>query len=305
MKLWQLWVSNNPVFRYHFVNQTKLLKLINSPQKIVAIVALLASLYLNMVSYIAEHGLAPLILLLECFSLWLLAPLMTHSLFAMEFEKATWDMLVLTRLTVSQIVMGKFLSRLALLIALAFFFIPLLLIAIGVDYKHIIGANCENIYALFFMSLCLLFKSQLTVVSWAILMVAVTLWFSYRLKRGMITAAAVFVGQLLVMFVLPILWSVFAQLTGIYSLYAADNWEFDPFYIESWDKKMMSLWMFDPLLAILFYNPAFSLTMLFAQPEDMDLPLWGICQGIVYLLLAGLVILILMRSISKATRKRL
>ncbi|MCS7254101.1 MAG: hypothetical protein NZ781_08780 [Armatimonadetes bacterium] len=237
----------------------------------------------------AEYGFAELVLFLECFSLWIIAPLMAHSLFAMEFEKATWDMLILTRLTVSQIVMGKFLSRLVLLFIYISFFIPLIFISIGVGRKL-------SLYEI----LSLVFKTQLVAISWAIFLVAVTLWLSYRLKRAMLTAAAAFVGQVSVVVILPILWIMFLELIVV---------DFEPFYSSYWEMETTYNWMFNPVSAIIFYNPVFTLLLLFVEgwiDSKMSAPvLWGTWQGIVYLLLAYLLIVILIRSISKATRKQL
>lgn len=291
MALWQRWVSDNPVLRYHLFGQTRLMA--RRPiWQIVIVTAPLTLLYIWLVYRVANDGLPELVVTLECLALWLLAPLMTHSVFAMEFEKATWDMLILTRLTAGQIVMGKFLSRLALLGIFVFLFMPLLWIAAAHDF------TVMSPFSLLFWVL----KTQLVIVGWAILLIAVTLWLSYWLKRGMIAAAVAFAGQVLMLFILPVLWSLFLAM-----FYASIGRSFDPFYFRPEQESWLHYgWMMDPRFVPLFYNPVFALVGLWAfrdASSEQTFILWGTWQGIVYLLLTSLFIAVLLRSVSKATKK--
>lgn len=291
MALWQKWVVSNPVFRYHFLGQTKMM--VRRPAWLVLLIsAIFLSIYIWLLHQAYQNGVPSLTAGLECLALWLIAPLMTHSLFAAEFEKATWDMLVLTRLTAGQIVMGKFLSRLVVLLFAAILFVIPLWIGAVQDYQTLSGVQI----------FVWLMKTQFVIVGWAILLVAVTLWLSYWLKRGMVAAAVAFAGQVFVLFIVPILWGLFSAL-----FIASERASFDPLYFGFGQEEWLKYgWMFDIRFAVWFYNPAIALTVVFALLSEMraEQPiLWGFWQGLIYLLLAGLIVALLTKSVAKATRK--
>lgn len=295
MRLWQKWVVVNPVFHYHLWGQTRLMA--RRPLwQILLFCVPFAVIYLWLIDQAVRNGLPQLSLSLECLTLWLVAPLMSHALFAMEFEKATWDMLILTRLTAGQIVMGKFLSRLALLSFLAVLFVPLALIGALKEYQAVSSFSLLAWFA----------KTQLVVISWAILLIAVTLALSYWLKRGMVAAAVAFAGQVFVLFILPAFWMLFL------ALYAATTRQpLDPFDFRFGSEPTLRFgWMFDPRFAVVVYNPiaaiaGIGLYHLGAVPPDRQALLWGTWQGIVYLAVASLVVTALVRAVAKATRKPL
>jgi ABC-type transport system involved in multi-copper enzyme maturation permease subunit len=291
MTLWQKWVSANPVFRYHLFGQTKLM--VRRPLwQVVLLCVPFAAIYLWLVEQTVQHGMPYLSVGLECLTLWLVAPLMSHALFAMEFEKATWDMLVLTRLTAGQIVMGKFLSRLALLALLTFFFAPLVLIGAFKDFQTLSSASIVQWFI----------ETQLVAFGWAVLLTSFTLWLSYWLKRGMVAAAVAFAGQVFVLFILPVLWGLFLALFAMAGERHIDLFAFEAFG-EGWLKYG---WMLDFRFAVWSYNPAFAIvgTFIFATERGSEKPfLWGTWQGIVYLTLSALIIALLTRAIAKATRK--
>jgi len=291
MTLWQKWVTANPVFRYHFWGQTKLM--VRRPLwQVILLCVPFVAIYFWLVNQTVQHGLPSLSVGLECLALWLVAPLMSHALFAMEFEKATWDMLVLTRLTAGQIVMGKFLSRLALLIILVIFLAPLTLIGAFKDFQGITPVGILQWFA----------ETQFVVLSWAVLLTSFTLWLSYWLKRGMVAAAVAFAGQVFVLFILPVLWGLFVALFAMVGERHIDLFTFDVFG-EGW---LRYGWMLDPRLAIWAYNPITAVfgIFVFAAERGAEKPfLWGTWQGIVYLLLSALIITLLTRAVAKATRK--
>lgn len=280
--LWQRWITENPVFRYHLLEQTR--PIVMRPLwQVLLITMSFAILYFWLAYQVVANALPELVSALEAFALWLLAPLITHSLFAMEFEKATWDMLVLTRLTAGQIVMGKFLSRLVLLLFFAFLFTPLLWV----------GDNRK------FSSMLLWgLKVQWVILSWAILVSAVTLWLSYYVRRGMVAASAAFAGQVFVLIVLPAFWSLFLILLQITNGPDLSYLRLETLGSFTW----FFTWSWLPIV----YNPIIALGGL-----DMDrmiyktLFLWGTWQGIVYLVLAAITLWALMASVAKATRKSL
>ncbi|MCS7192181.1 MAG: hypothetical protein NZ937_04265 [Armatimonadetes bacterium] len=292
MPLWRKWIESNPVFRYHFLGQTGVL--VRRPiWQVGLITAIFLALYIWFLRQVYDHGLPTLTLGLECLTLWIIAPLMTHSLFAAEFEKATWDMLILTRLTASQIVMGKFLSRLMILMFLVLFFVLPLWLGAYQEYRASSNVNIPS----------LVLKTQLVAVGWSILLIAVTLWLSYWLKRGMLTVAVAFAGQVFVIFILPILWVVFFALFFAPSGYGS----YDPFSLTFWGQEWIKYgWMFDPRFFILFYNPVVAVVGIFFTVSELraEQPLfWGTCQGIFYLLLSGLIVAFLTQKVAKATRK--
>ncbi len=285
MAAWQKWVGQNPLFHYHLLGQARWL-LRRPLYQLLLIVLPVVIVYFWLLSKASQESVYSLVVGLECVAIWLLAPLMTHSLFAAEFEKATWDMLVITRLSASQIVMGKFLSRLVLLAVLLLPFQPLLVLSLLQERKVLSG----------FWEL---FKAQWVIVSWAVLLIAATLWLSFRLRRGMTTAAAAFVGQIFVLFILPTLWLIFTALffgeevvEGVVAV-GGEKWTV-------WG------WMVDPRYAVWCYNPIVALIGVYALAETTNLQsawLWGLWQGFVYLLLAVGFVGALTRAVAKATRK--
>ncbi|MCS7265949.1 MAG: hypothetical protein NZ805_14090 [Armatimonadetes bacterium] len=292
MTLWHKWVTENPVFRYHFWGQTRFL--VRQPVwQVGLITAIFLALYIWFLRQAYNHGLPVLTLVLEGLLLWIISPLMTHSLFAAEFEKATWDMLILTRLTAGQIVLGKFLSRLAILLFLALFFVPPLLIGASQEYHALSKINIAS----------LVLKTQLVVVGWSILLIAVTICLSYWLKRGMFAAAVAFAGQVFVLFILPILWGIFFAIfmaSGGYGFH-------DPFSFQITQEGWLKYgWMIDLRYFIWFYNPIISVVgiLVMVSEPDADQPLlWGTWQGLVYISLTVLIVAFLTRKVAKATRK--
>lgn len=285
MGLWD-W-TENPLFRYHLRARA----LLGRPfWQVALITGGFLFLYPRLLIFVSREGGVSLFLMIESLILWLITPLMTHAVFAMEFEKATWDMLVLTRLTAGQIVIGKLLSRLVVLGILALFFQPLLALATFVDYPGWQGWS-------------LWLKTQWVIIGWSFLLMAVTLCFSYWLKRGLAAAAVTFTGQVFVLFVLPVLWMVFmAFLSRIMGQEIPDifTMQFEGAWLR-WG------WLIDPRFFVIFYNPIFALITLFIllmEPQRSPF-LWGTVQGAFYLILSVFLIALLIHSVAKATRKPL
>lgn len=275
MTLWQKWIGSNPVFHYHFLGQTKLL--VRRPVwQVLSIIISFVSLYLWVLHQAYQNGLPFLVVALECLILWLVAPLITYSLFASEFEKATWDMLVLTRLTASQIVMGKFLSSLLISLFIAVLFLPLLWVGALMEWQ---GSPALKIFAW-------MLKTELVIVAWTILLIAVTLWLSYWIKRGMVAAAVTFAGQFFVLFILPVLWVLF-RATFMHG-------------------ESLSYLVSDPRFGVLSFNPIVAVAGVYALFEGAvpnGFSLWGIWQGTVYLLLSVGIVALLTRAVARSTRK--
>lgn len=290
MTLWQKWIGSNPVFHYHLLRQTKLLARRPVWQVLLITISFLA-LYLWVLYQAYQNGFPVLVIVLECLVLWLVAPLMTYSLFASEFEKATWDTLVLTRLTASQIVMGKFLSRLLISLFIAVLFLPLLWVGALREWE---GTPVLKIFAW-------MLKTELVIVGWTILLIAVTLWLSYWIKRSMVAAAVTFAGQVFVLFILPTLWVLFLATFHLYPSLHSSKFGATIMYSE-YD---FYLWMIDPS-AVLSYNPVIAVAGLYTLFEEAipNQPwLWGTWQGMFYLLLSVVIVALLTRAVAKVTRK--
>ena len=282
--LWQRWIAENPVFRYHLLGQTRLM--VMRPLWQVLLISMPFTILYSWLAYqVATNGLPELVITLEALALWLLAPLITHSLFAMEFEKATWDMLVLTRLTAGQIVMGKFLSRLVMLLVFTFLFTPLLWIAANREFSDM----TPSVMLLWGL------KVQWVILSWAILVSAVTLWLSYHVRRGMVAAAAAFAGQVFVVIILPIFWTLFLTLLQITGASYPDYLRLETLGRFTW----FFAWSWLPIV----YNPIVALVRTMSRTGSNALFLWGTWQGIVYLILAAVTLWALIVSVAKATRK--
>jgi ABC-type transport system involved in multi-copper enzyme maturation permease subunit len=118
------------------------------------------------------------------------APAILNSAIAGEREKRTWDLLLVAPITKGQILVGKFAGAMTnLLLGALLFLLPIFICAVSytrTDY----GA---------------LFLAELDSLSFAVLVCAITLFFSARCKRGF-TALAMSLGTMLVgLVVYPIL----------------------------------------------------------------------------------------------------
>ncbi|MBC8064598.1 MAG: ABC transporter permease subunit, partial [Chlorobia bacterium] len=147
----------------------------------------------------------PIILVfLQTAILTLLAPAMLHGSIAGERERRSWDFLLVAPVTHAQIIFGKFMGAASAILATSVAF--LLPIAIGAFYyrtydysmnyttsvpmNRIISANTWN-----------LFLAELLSVSWALMVCAMTIFFSARCKRGFIalgTSLAILIAGLIV-----------------------------------------------------------------------------------------------------------
>ncbi|MBI3922845.1 MAG: hypothetical protein HY318_15600, partial [Armatimonadetes bacterium] len=288
------WVVDNPVLRYHLLGRARWVW--RRPGWTVRAVAY-SGLVLYLWSYFAalSKGGLPWVLGLEILVLFLLSIPITHGLLAGEFERATWESLVLTRLTAGQIIVGKIASRLALVVLIVVLFQPVVFLASATSFVYIPDR------LLYFY----LLKTQCVVVSWTLFMVAMTSWLSYRIRRGMTTAAVAFGVEVFLLVLFPLLVALFDSV-----FFPALP---DPF--EALRKSAASpfalSWAVDLRYLVFYYNPV---VVIFSSCLEDDwfsygagrweLPgLWGPWQSFVYLLMAFLILLHLLHSVSKATRK--
>ena len=105
-----------------------------------------------------------------------------------ERERATWEALIITRITPAQIIVGKVIWRMALaLIVVTLMAIPL---AVSSSYPH--SSNGSAVV----WTLGKLLLAHSIVLAWAALLCAYGLWISARSRRS-VTAAALLAGSLL------------------------------------------------------------------------------------------------------------
>lgn len=143
---------------------------------------------------------------LALFFMCLAAPLMAYNLFSLEYEKQTWESLALTRLTAKEILWGKWGAALARVAALTLLFIPILLTSYGASgwtFAPPSGTGQYDNYTFF--------AAVLSLFSWGALLVSLGMWLSFKLKRTLSTASALYAGQVFVLLLLPLLYSIFSN----------------------------------------------------------------------------------------------
>lgn len=143
---------------------------------------------------------------LPLFFMCLAAPLMAYNLFSLEYERHTWESLALTRLTAKEILWGKWGAALARVAVLTLLFIPMLLTSYGASGWIFVPPSRTGQYDnyTFFAAIAVLF-------SWGALLVSLGMWLSFKLKRTLSTASALYAGQVFVLLLLPSLYSIFSN----------------------------------------------------------------------------------------------
>lgn len=233
-----------------------------------------------------------LCLFLMCLS----APLMAYNLFSLEYEKQTWESLALTRLTAKEIFWGKWGTALARVAGLTVLTLPLLILMLGAPLEVYISGPLVGKYRtllepthdlyVFSAGVLLLFSSGALIVSLGV-------WLSFKLRRTLTTASALYAGQVFVLVLLPILHQIFSR--------GNTGEELFPHIRGYWGGFT---WWATSLLtghAILYLNPFFVASTLeyleyiahdrfsrFAEDYSRGLIYmnWGFAQSFIYLALA-------------------
>jgi ABC-type transport system involved in multi-copper enzyme maturation permease subunit len=172
----------------------------------VTLVAVLAALYVWILVAIVRYkeDISPELLVLEAILLTLIVPGSMYSAISGEREKLTWDGLIMTSLSPGQIVVGKLLWRVAIILGIAAVFVPALLLC---HYAarllgNASGSNPEyTIYALFLV--------QAIIVAWGLLLAGFSLWVSTKTKRTVTTLAIVTITLLSFLVLVPMLLVLF------------------------------------------------------------------------------------------------
>lgn len=146
-----------------------------------------------------REDFATALLVVALIVITLVAPAVTYGAIAGERERATWDALILTRLTPAQIVAGKLTWRTGLLALL----IVILLIPAAISRTAATHPDDIPNQALL--------MGLLQVVAWGVFLSAFGLWIS-SLSRRSVTALAVIAGTMFVVLALaPMLIAIFGS----------------------------------------------------------------------------------------------
>lgn len=162
-----------------------------------AAVWILGLFYLWLLVTVMQNGdgMTPFLLYLQLVTVTLALPTSVYGAISGERERATWEALILTRLTPAQIVVGKLLWRISGLLSLMVLFLPLLLM----------GDAAKN-----FSARTPLFLPELMTLAWGIFLCAFGLWVSACTRRAVTSAALVFVSLLALLALAPALLSMFS-----------------------------------------------------------------------------------------------
>jgi hypothetical protein len=245
-----------------------------------------------------------LCLFLMCLS----APLMSYNLFSLEYEKQTWESLALTRLTAKEILWGKWGAALARVAGLTVLMLPILLVNADLEV-HIPGFLVGTYHTLFEPTIKLyVFLCGVSLLfGWGVLIVSLGTWLSFKLRRTLTTASALYAGQVFALALLPMLYLTFSQgnIQTEYIGYIQSYWEGFAWWIAS---------LFTAR-AIIYLNPfwaAYELNSIdsyfdFWPTSDYGQGLmylgWGFAQGLFYLALALLFAGLTYRGLKYAWRK--
>lgn len=232
-------------------------------------------------------------LLAICFA----APLMAYNLFSLEYEKHTWESLALTRLTAREILWGKWGVVLTRVAGLTLLFLPMLLVS---------EADSISAYAVI--------AGLLLVFSWGALLVSFGMWLSFKLKRTLSTASALYAGQVLVLLLTPVLYTLFTnnQARDVMPIYLVQShseavwwWIFSFLHL----RFLVDLNPFTTLLELSYLRDIYTFAYYDPYSERALYPYgllylkWGFTQSAFYLLLAALFAGLTYRGLKIAWRK--
>jgi ABC-type transport system involved in multi-copper enzyme maturation permease subunit len=283
--------QENPVFWYHLVGQSR-----NRwrKQRTLMLVGgvFFAITYLYLLSQIFTYSLVPAaVFLLGLFLMCLLVPLSSYSLFSTEYEKATWESLAITRLTASEIVFGKWFSRVLGVFVLVALLIPPLLSAWSMEYSP---APFRNVLAAIWL-----------LTGWGVLLVSLGMWLSLRLRNSIVTASLLYSIQVFLLLFLPILVQLLFALAMIDSPGRMESltWE-----MERKGSLRAALWDWLTLLfnwrAIYQLNPFIAAIELLDMGSTSTLPhLYGWAQGVYYWLFSGWLYFLTLQGVRRHWRK--
>ncbi|MCS6923768.1 MAG: hypothetical protein NZM10_05260 [Fimbriimonadales bacterium] len=308
----------NPLLHYHLFGFT--LNRVRRQPLLYGAVALAIGLTYLMVFQLVAYNEASVssTLNLALFVMGLAAPLMSYNLFSLEYEKQTWESLALTRLTARQILWGKWGAALARVALLSLLALPLILQAIDLDI-YISGSTVGRYITVFepTRNLYAAVASLLILFGWGALVVSIGMWLSFKLKRTLSTASALYAGQVFVLALLPLLYSIFSLgafpmewVSSLQSPWEGLSWwiyslvtgqaiiTLNPFMVGSGLQEMMRS-------TTAWYDWHWGDPALFLSDYQRGLFYlgWGVAQSLMYLALAALFAGLTYRGLKYAWRK--
>jgi hypothetical protein len=254
MKLFSL-IEDNPVFWYHIIGQSRIR---GRDRRLVfgLLFSFIALAYLYLLSMIARFGLGlQVIFVIQLVMITLLLPAASHTLMSSEYEKATLESLILTRLSAEQIVLGKTLSRLIMVaLLMIIFLIPAVINPEFLPKKTypVLSYNTYN----------WVFRTEFIAFSWGFLLVTFGVWVSNRVRASLGSAALSYGSLVISLLVMPLVISAISSS--------------DPFFI-----KLDDGWIFNFSAWPYAFNPFCVQSYL-----SMDKPVfaWGETQACLYLI---------------------
>jgi ABC-type transport system involved in multi-copper enzyme maturation permease subunit len=127
-------------------------------------------------------------------------PMSTFGAISGERERATWDAIVLTPMSPGQIIVGKLVWRLRLLIL-----IDILAIVLIVDSRSCVSISVSTVR---------LVAGQFILLCWGLLLCAFGLWVSAQCRKSIMSFAAFSITLLVLLAVVPIVYLVFGSTLG-------------------------------------------------------------------------------------------
>ncbi|GIV06488.1 MAG: hypothetical protein KatS3mg016_2063 [Fimbriimonadales bacterium] len=259
-------------------------------------IALVYLLLFQLVSFTEAGFVSTLSLCL--FAMCLGAPLMAYNLFSLEYEKQTWETLALTRLTAKEILWGKWGTALMRVAGFTVLVLPLLLLGIHTDISNDLATKLYRFVA-----------GVLMLFGWGALIVSLGMWLSFKLRRTLTTASALYAGQVFALMLLPLLLFIFTggdvpiEFIGAIQSYREGIYWWIASFLNAW-----ALLFLNPFWAVYQLNLiGFGDDFLFPRGESYGVGLrymgWGFVQGGVYLALALLFAGLTYRGLKYAWRK--
>jgi ABC-type transport system involved in multi-copper enzyme maturation permease subunit len=292
MKVLRRLLDENPVLRYHLLGQTRH-RMRNQTAISVVVIVLAALCYGFLLLQVLQYGidvqsLAFFLLFLVC----LLIPAASHALLSAEYERNTWESLVLTRLPVVQIVMGKWLSRFLMIVILMGLF----------GFVFMVGSWHES--QLDYGTSVL--RMMWIIMTWGCLLLSFCLWISNRTRNSLSAAALSFGGQFFFLLVVPML--LFATLGSSELNPQSDSLfgqtgtgnpnDYTP--IPGWFLGWRMLYWLNPFVVLAEAAPNYFNSSNYIR----ILPGWGVIQGFYYVLGSVLLIWLTVRNLRGKNRKK-
>lgn len=293
IKIMRQLFDENPVLRYHLFGQTRH-RLRNQTAVSTVIIVFAGLSYGFLLWQVPQYGidvqaLSFFLLFLIC----LLMPAASHALLSAEYERSTWESLVLTRLPILQIVFGKWLSRFLMMVLLVALFSVIFMVGswheVSPDYGEAVA------------------RALWTIITWGCLLLSFTLWVSNRTRNSLSAAALSFGGQFFFLLVVPML--LFATIGwNELDVRTVSRWEQWPSETSNQPPNPIYGWFLGWRM-IYWLNPFVVLGESFQNQYYRDesymelMPGWGIIQGLCYILGSVVFVWLTVRSLRKRDRK--